>query len=115
MICGIAARSTTPPQDAALARAQAARGAHQVRLHALHAGDGAEQDRKEAAEEDDELVLRVADAEPQDRERDPGERRDGAQHLDQRVDLLLDRPPPAHGDAERDRGGRPEERLPPRA
>src|SRR5664279_2283426 len=96
-------------QHRAFAAAQAARRAHEIRLDTPDAGDGVEQDRKEDAEKDDELVLRVADAEPEDRKRNPGERRDRPQHLDQGVELVVDELPPAHRDAERHGDERPEE------
>ena len=55
------------PQHLPIAGAETTRRADEIRLDARDAGDRVEQDRKEDAEKDDELVLRVADAEPEDR------------------------------------------------
>src|SRR5205807_8377305 len=91
------------------ARAQAARGTHQVGLDAFHAGDRVDEDREEAAEKNDELILHVTDAEPEDRKGDPGEWRYRTQDLGHRIDLVLDPLPPSHRDAERNRHAGPEE------
>jgi hypothetical protein len=67
-----------------------------------HADDRIDQDREEHAEEDDELVLFIAQSEPQNAQRNPGERRDRPQQLHDRIHLIVDRTPPSHRDADRD-------------
>ena len=49
---------------------------------------GREHDREERRHEDQEDRRRVADAEPEDRERDPGERRQAAEEVDERQERL---------------------------
>ena len=65
-------------------------------------------DRKERRQEDQKNRREVADAEPDHGQRHPRQRRDRAQHLDQRIERLRQRRPPsegeAHGDPEHDRG-----------
>src|SRR6266545_2327343 len=73
---------------------KAARRANQARLDTDNARNRVEEDRKKDAEEDDELVLRVADSEPENRQRNPRERRHRPQHFDHRIDLIVDDLPP---------------------
>ena len=61
-------------------------GAQQHRRHAAHAAPGRGEDREERAEQDHEHLRALAEAEPDDGERDPGQRRDRPQQLDERPD-----------------------------
>ncbi len=78
-ICGSAALQHHAPQDLAIrSRRGSARRGSRLGSMPFTPVIVLMQDREEDAEEDDELVLRVADAEPEDRQRDPGERRASA-------------------------------------
>ncbi|MHC2193989.1 hypothetical protein ACVJF1_006622 [Bradyrhizobium diazoefficiens] len=54
---------------------------------------------KEGAEEDEKDRGLVGDAEPDDRQRNPGHRRDRPQHLQRRLQRLLEQARPADRDA----------------
>jgi len=90
-------RVATPAATTRAARPQAQAGAHEIRVDVAGAGHRVEHDGKEGGQEDDVLVLRVADAEPEDAERDPGQRRDRTDELEQRIDRCAESRRPAHG------------------
>ena len=64
--------------------------------------DGVHQDGEEGAEEDEENRGFVGDAEPDDGERDPGDRRDGAEDLERGFGEGFEQARPADTDAEAD-------------
>ncbi len=70
--------------------------------HAPEPGVGADQDREERPDEYDESGCLRGEPEPYDSKRDPGERGDGPEDLDDRVDDGIGDPEPAHGDPDRD-------------
>src|SRR5471032_505272 len=70
----------------ALADAEVAGGADVDAVHLAHAGDGVDQHREEGAQRDQEHGRRVAQAEPQNRQRNVGDRRNRPQHLHQRIE-----------------------------
>src|SRR6478736_8408649 len=88
-------------EDFALRRTKATGCAHEIRIDIFHADNRIHQDRKKHSQKNDELVLFVADPEPQDAERDPSERRDRTQNLHDRIDLVVHKPPPAHRNTQR--------------
>ena len=65
-------------------------------------GVGRGQDREESSCKDDEACRLGGEPEPDDGERDPGERRDGAEGLDDRVEEVVRHPEPSHQDPEGD-------------
>ena len=66
--------------------AHGARGVDQPPVDAAHARDRAEQDREERRVGHDEDRQRIADAEHEERQRNPRDARDRPQHLDRRID-----------------------------
>jgi len=68
-----------------------------------HAGDGIHQDREKCADDNQENRRRVAQAKPQDRKRDKGDRRNWPKHLDQRIEQLVDAVVRAHHKTQRQR------------
>ena len=73
----------------------------------LGAGDRIEQNRKEGADEDHEDLAALVDPEPENCQRNPGQRRDRPEQLDDRIEHALQFTPSAHRKAERhrDNGG----------
>jgi hypothetical protein len=63
--------------------AQVARGADIDAVDLAHAGDGIHQHREEGAQRDQEHGRRIAQPEPQDRQRNVGDRRNRPHHLHQ--------------------------------
>ena len=98
---GQRARHHHVPQHAQAARAHAARRPDQRLVAAAGAVEGAERHGEHAAEEDQQDLGAVAEAEPQHRDGDQRRLGHGVEHLDQRAERRVDRPPPSHGDAER--------------
>ena len=83
------------------AGAEHARRLDQPRLDEARAAIGVDQAGREGAGEDDQHRPAHAGAEPQRRERDPGDRRDEAQAVEQRGDDVVEPAEPAHQQAER--------------
>ena len=71
-------------------------------LDRVHAGGRLHDHRKDRRDEDQIDGRGVPHAEPEDRDRDPGDRRDGPQHLEERVEGRERAVHPAHPEAERD-------------
>ena len=95
-------------EDAAVARAKRKRGFHQI---APHAGDRErhhQHDLEHRANEDNQQLLHLADAGPQDQQRDEGRGRQIARERHERLEERLDRLVGAHQDAERHRDQRRE-------
>ena len=78
-------------------------------------GVGRGQDREEGSREDDEPRRLGGEPEPDDGEGNPGERRDGAEDLDDRVEEVVRHPEPSHddpdGDAEEERRKEPDPEM----
>ena len=72
------------------------RGAQVALLDRVHAGNRLHDHRKHRRDEDQEDRRHVADAEPQDRDRNPGNRRNRPQHLEQRIEREVSAFDPAH-------------------
>src|SRR5215510_4742568 len=81
------ARQHHLPEHGAVAGAHRLGRPHPDAIHRLHAGPGVENDRN---------ARRVAQAEPEDEERHPGERGDGAQHAHERQRERLGPPEATH-------------------
>ena len=75
---GHGARQHDPEEHLALTGAQHPGGTHKLGVNVFCAVVGIDGDEGEAAQEDDEEFALVAQAEPQDGQRNPGQRRDGA-------------------------------------
>ena len=81
--------------------AEVLRRAQVALLDRVHA-DRRLHDHREHRRDEDQVDRRgVADAEPQDRDRDPGDRRDRAQHLEDRIQRVVRAAHPAHPQPER--------------
>ena len=88
--------------DREVVGAKVARGPDQQRIDLFGALERGEQDVEPRAHEDDCDLLRLADAEPQHGQRNPGDRGQRPQQRHERIDNGFRRPPHAHQDAERD-------------
>ena len=102
MMPGRAAGRITCHITAASAGAKIARGADQQRIDPLHGSERVEQHVDPGAEKHDRHLLLLADAEPEDGEGNPGDRRQRPQQRDERIDDGLGGPPHRHHHAERD-------------
>ncbi len=83
---GHGGRQDHAQEHGAAAGAQVARGAQVDAVDLAHAGDGVHQHREKGAQRDQEHGRRIAQPEPQDRQRDVGDRRNRAQQLHQRIE-----------------------------
>jgi hypothetical protein len=83
--------------------AQVARRAQVDAVHLAHAGDGVDQHREEGAQRDQEDGRRIAQPEPQHRQRDVGDRRHRPDDLHQHVEQAVGMGTGAHGQAKRQR------------
>src|SRR6266542_3782057 len=83
-------------EQLATARAEAQARANEIRVDVARARHRVQHDGKERCEEDDVHDLHVADAEPQDRQRNPGERRNWPDELENRVDGGAEARRPSH-------------------
>ena len=84
--CGNDRRIQDAGDEGGRAKTEVAAGIDVDRGNASHRVDGGEQQREEAAEKDQKDGGEVADAEPQDGDRNPGQRRDGAKDLNQGIE-----------------------------
>ena len=100
------------PEQRALAGAHRLGGAQPQRIDRAHAGPGVEQHRKQRGVEHDRHRHRIAEAEPQDEHRHPGERGDRHQRARERHHEILDGAAARHRDAERQAAARPRARSP---
>ena len=98
------------PEQRALVGAHGAGGAQPDRIDRAHPGPGVEQHRKQRGVKDDQDRYRIAEAEPQDEDRHPGERWYRHQRAGQWQHEMFNRPKPAHRHAQRqaDRDGKGE-------
>src|SRR5262249_21629292 len=85
------------------ARTEVARDAQVDRIHAANTADGGEQRRIESGHEDDGDGGQITNAEPENGEREPRYRRDGAEHLDYRVRRFPEGGTKPEEESERDR------------
>ena len=92
--------------DAAVARAERQRRLDQIAPHAGDRDRHHQDDLEHRADEDDEQLLQLADARPQDQQRNEGGGRQVARERDERLEERLDRLVGAHQDAERHRDQR---------
>ena len=105
MICGSTAGITTWREQRVARHAEVLRRAQVAPLDRVHAG-GRLHDHREHRRDEDQVDRRgVADAEPEDRDRDPGDRRDRPQDLEDRIERRRTRraPSPSTGRAARRR------------
>src|ERR1051325_3608247 len=79
------------------------RRANVLAPHHRHARRRADNEGKERCQKDEKRRPEIAHTEPQDGQRDPGDRGDRAQHLDRGVERREGRRGPAHQDSQRNR------------
>ena len=84
------------PHDAAVARAERVGGLDQIAPRRADGDRHHQDDLEDRADEDDEQLLRLADAGPQDQQRDEGRGRQVAREGDERLEERLDRLVGAH-------------------
>ena len=99
-------RQQHAPHDAAGVGAERVRRLDQVAPRRADRHRDHQHDLEERADEDDEQLLRLADAGPQDQQRDERGGRQVARERDERLEERLDRLVRAHRDAERHRDER---------
>src|SRR3990172_9215221 len=111
-------RQDHAPEQLGAREPEVAGGAQVHGLHVVARSHGGDGDREDAREEDQEDRRRVAHAEPEDGDRDPGDGRDRTEHLDQGIEgeerALEPAEREARGDPDGERqgeaAGHPEER-----
>src|SRR5579864_761857 len=79
--------------------AEAQSRSQQIRIDIARACQRIQHDGEKCGEKDDVHDLHVANAEPENAQRDPGQRRDGPDEFDQWIDHRANSPRPAHGKA----------------
>ena len=90
-----------PLDDARRLRAQRVGGLHQVLARRAHADRDHQQDLEHRADEDHQHLLQLADARPQDQQRNEGRRRQVAAERDEGLQKRLQALVRPHGDAQR--------------
>ena len=100
-ICGSARGQHDGREQLARARAQAEPCPHQIRVDVARAGQRIQHDRKKRGEEDDVDDLDVADAEPENAQGNPGQRRNRPNEFEQWIDHRAKSRRPTHREAER--------------